>query len=108
MPKQYQLLSSEPLTPFEESVLRMLHEVAETEYTPKAMVGAILADNDEVITFYHNATMADMMLAKSYLDMDIVHDTILANLPYYVERAEKEGLIDYDDDRPEWEEEEET
>lgn len=104
MPKQYALITGEPLTEFEQSVLRMLHDVAETGYTPKAMVGAILSDTEEVMTFYHNATMTDMMVAKCFLELDIMNDNILGNLPYYLEMAEKEGLIelygdeDYDDE----------
>ena len=104
MPKQYALITGEPLTDFEESVLRMLNDVAATGYTPKAMVGAILSDTEEVMTFYHNATMSDMMVCKGFLELDIMNDNILGNLPYYLEMAEKEGLIelygdeDYDDE----------
>lgn len=104
MSKQYALITGEPLTDFEESVLRMLNDVAATGYTPKAMVGAILSDSEEVMTFYHNATMSDMMVCKGFLELDIMNDNILGNLPYYLEMAEKEGLIelygdeDYDDE----------
>lgn len=104
MSKQYALITGEPLTEFEESVLRMLNDVAATGYTPKAMVGAILSDSEEVMTFYHNATMSDMMVCKGFLELDIMNDNILGNLPYYLEMAEKEGLIelygdeDYDDE----------
>ena len=104
MPKQYALITGEPLTDFEESVLRMLNDVAATGYTPKAMVGAILSDSKEVMTFYHNATMSDMMVCKGFLELDIMNDNILGNLPYYLEMAEKEGLIElygdeaYDDE----------
>ena len=104
MNKQYALITGEPLTDFEESVLRMLNDVAATGYTPKAMVGAILSDTEEVMTFYHNATMSDMMVCKGFLELDIMNDNILGNLPYYLEMAEKEGLIelygdeDYDDE----------
>ena len=99
MTKQYALITGEPLTEFEESVLKMLHDVAETGLTPKAMVGAILTDSDEVVTYYHNATMQDMMLAKCFIDLDIQNDNILGNLPWLVEQAEKEGLIEcYDEE----------
>ena len=104
MAKNYALITGEPLTDFEQSVLKMLHDVAETGYTPKAMVGAILSDTEEVMTFYHNATMTDMMVCKGFLELDIMNDNILGNLPYYLEMAEKEGLIelygdeDYDDE----------
>ena len=94
MSKQYALITGEPLTDFEESVLRMLNDVAATGYTPKAMVGAILSDSDEVMTFYHNATMQDMMVAKGFLELDIVNDNVLGNLPWFLEQAQKDGLIE--------------
>ena len=106
MSKQYALITGEPLTDFEQSVLKMLHDVAETGYTPKAMVGAILSDSDEVMTFYHNATMQDMMVAKGFLELDIVNDNVLGNLPWFLEQAQKDGLIEMYGDE-EYEEEEE-
>lgn len=109
MSKQYALITGEPLTEFEESVLRMLNDVAATGYTPKSMVGAILSDSGEVMTFYHNAEMTDMMVAKGFLELDIMNDNILGNLPYYLEMAEKEGLIELygDEDEEDWEDWEE-
>ena len=98
MSKQYALITGEPLTDFEQSVLRMLHDVAESGYTPTAMVGAILTDSGEVMTYYHNATMQDMMVAKGFLELDIQNDNILGNLPFYLEQAGKAGLLDYDDE----------
>ena len=107
MSKQYALITGEPLTDFEEAVLRMLNDVAATGYTPKAMVGAILSDTEEVMTFYHNATMTDMMVAKCFLELDIVNDNVLGNLPWFLEQAKKDGLIElYDEDEEDWEEEE--
>lgn len=106
MPKQYALITGEPLTDFEQSVLKMLHDVAETGYTPKAMVGAILSDSDEVMTFYHNATMQDMMVAKGFLELDIINDNVLGNLPWFLEQAQKDGLIEMYGDE-EYDEEEE-
>lgn len=105
MPKNYALITGEPLTEFEQSVLKMLHDVAETGYTPKAMVGAILSDSDEVMTFYHNATMQDMMVAKGFLELDIVNDNVLGNLPWFLEQAQKDGLIEMYGDEDDWEEE---
>lgn len=104
MAKDFQLLSTEPLTDFEESVLRMLRDLGGMEYMPRAMVSVILTDSEEVLTFYHRAGMQDMLLAKGYIELDIINDNILGNLPYYVEQAEKEGLVgEYE----EYEEEEE-
>ena len=104
MSKQYQLISTEPLTEFEESVLKMLHDVADSGYVPKAMIGAILSDSGEVMTYYHNATMQDMMVCKGFIDLDIQNDNILGNLPFYLEQAEKDGLIGYEEDEEDWEE----
>ena len=95
MSKTYALITGEPLTDFEESVLKMLQTVGENG-TPRAMVGAVLMDSDEVVTFYHNATMQDMMVAKGFIDLDIQNDNTLGNLPWYIEQAEKEGLLDGD------------
>lgn len=107
MPKQYALITGEPLTDFEESVLRMLNDVAATGYTPKAMVGAILSDSGEVMTFYHNAEMTDMMVAKGFLELDIINDNVLGNLPWFLEQAKKDGLIEFvEDEDYEWDNEE--
>ena len=107
MPKQYALITGEPLTEFEESVLRMLNDVAATGYTPKAMVGAILSDSGEVMTFYHNAEMTDMMVAKGFLELDIINDNVLGNLPWFLEQAKKDGLIEFvEDEDYEWDNEE--
>jgi hypothetical protein len=107
MSKKYALLSPEPLTDFEESVLKLLDGVAETEYAPRAMVAAVLTDSGEVVTYYHNATMQDMMIAKGFIDLDIQNDNILGNLPFYLEQAEKDGLIGFEDAEYEEEEDEE-
>jgi hypothetical protein len=104
MPKQYQLLSSEPLTEFDEFVLKFLHDMANLNGKPKSVVGAVVTDADEVVTYYHNATMQDMMVAKSYLELDIQTDNILGNLPWFVEQARREGLLGDEED---WDEEEE-
>lgn len=106
MPKNYALITSEPLTEFEQSVLRMLHDVAASGYNPTAMVGAILTDSGEVMTYYHNATMQDMMVAKGFLELDIQNDNILGNLPWFLEQAQKDGLIEMYGDE-EYDEEEE-
>lgn len=99
MKKAYALITGAPLTDFEESVLKMLNDVADTEYEPRAMVAALLSKSGEILTCYHNATMQDMMLAKCFIDLDIQNDNILGNLPWLVEQAEKEGLIEcYDEE----------
>lgn len=107
MAKEYQLIANEPLNEFDQSVLKMLNGAAQAG-TPRAMVGAVLLKEDEVVTFYHNATLADMILAKGYLDLDIVNDNILGNLPFYLEQAVKDGLIEGYPDEDELDEEEEV
>lgn len=92
MAKWYQLVSAEPLTDFEESVLKMLQTVAENG-EPVAMAGGVLLDSDEVITFYHRAELKDRMVIKDFLDLDIQTENILSNLPWFIEQAEREGLI---------------
>lgn len=104
MSKQYALITGEPLTDFEESVLKMLQTVAE-QGAPRAMVGAVLMDSDEVVTFYHRATMQDMMVAKGFIDLDIQNDNVLNNLPYYLEQAEQRGLVDWVDEEEDIEDE---
>lgn len=106
MSRQYALLCNEPQTEFDQSVMRMLNGFAETEYVPRAMVAAIISDSGEVVTYYHNATMQDMMIAKGFIDLDIQNDNILGNLPYYLEQAEKDGLLG-DEGEDECEEDEE-
>ena len=104
MPKEYQILSNEPLTDFDQSVLKMLNGVAQTG-TPKAMAGAVIMEKGEVLTFYHNAEMQDMMVAKGFLELDIQNDNVLGNLPWFLEQAQKEGLIEgypEDGDYAEW------
>ena len=96
MPKQYSLLSSEPLTPFEEELLAMLTTLSESELEPKSAITVILTEHGEVATHYYNATMQDMMVAKGFIDLDIQSDAILGNLPFYVRQAEEEGLLDED------------
>ena len=98
--KQYTLITGEPLTKFEEAVLRMLHEVSECGYEPRAMVSVFMGDGDAVMTYYHETTMTDLMLAKGFIDLDIQNDNIAGNLAYYLDLAEKEGLIG--DDEFDW------
>lgn len=109
MPKQYTLITGEPLTKFEGAVLRMLHEVAECGYEPRAMVTVFMGDGDAVMTYYHETTMTDLMIAKGFIDLDIQNDNVLGNLPWFLEQAQKDGLIELidDDDYDEWEEDEE-
>lgn len=101
--KQYALITGEPLTKFEEAILRMLKEVSESGYDPRAMVAVFMGDGDAVMTYYHETTMTDLMLAKGFIDLDIQNDNIVGNLPWYIEAAAREGLIEsLEDDDDEW------
>lgn len=101
--KTYQLLVNEPLTEFDQSVLKMLNDIAQSG-TPKSMVGIVILEEGDVVSFYHNAEMQDMMVAKGFLELDIMNDNILGNLPYYLEQAEKEGLLGTEEDFDDMEE----
>ena len=107
MAKEYTLLSSEPLTPFEEELLGMLTKIAESGLEPRSAVTVLLTETGEVATHYYNATMQDMMAAKGFIDLDIQSDAILGNLPFYVRQAQEEGLLDEDYQYDDTEEEEE-
>ena len=77
--KTYSLLSSEPLTDFENSVARALHTLAENGVQPRAAVLAVLDENGYVVTCYHNANLQDMMILKGYLELDIQSDALGIN-----------------------------
>lgn len=108
MSKTYSLITNEPLSDFDQSVLAMLNGVSELG-TPKAMVGAVSMDSGEVMTFYHNAEFQDILLAKGHLELDIMNDNTLGNLPWFVEQARKDGLIDdFDEDAGDYYEEDDN
>ena len=98
--KTYTLVSNEPLTDFDNTVLEMLNDFAGSGVIPRAAVMVALTDTGEVATVYHKATMQDMMIAKGFIDLDIQNDNVLGNLPFYIEQAEREGLLDdnYEED----------
>lgn len=96
MPKQYTLLSSESMTPFEDELVAMLTTLAESELEPRSAITVIITETGEVATHYYNATMQDMMVAKGFIDLDIQSDAILGNLPFYARQAQEEGLLDED------------
>ena len=96
MKKTYSLICNEPLNEFDNNILEMLNDFAASGIHPRAAVIVALTDADEVATFYHKATMQDMMIAKGFIDLDIQNDNILGNLPFYLEQAERDGLLDED------------
>lgn len=95
--REYSLLCNQPLSGFDESVLRLLETVGDPGFRPRAAVFVVLTEGGEVVTGYHEATMQDMMVAKGFIDLDIQNDNILGNLPYYFDQAAAEGLIESDD-----------
>lgn len=83
--RTYQLLCSEPLTDFDNQVLRMLQYLADRGFHPDGGVFVLLdAESDQVTTYYHNASMRDRILAKGFIDLDIQADNIA---------AAREGLV---------------
>lgn len=96
MSKTYSLICNEPLSEFDNNILEMLNDFAASGVVPRAAIVVALTDSDEVATFYHKATMQDMMIAKGFIDLDIQNDNILGNLPHYIEQAAREGLLDDD------------
>jgi len=100
--KTYSLISNEPLNDFDNDLLEMLNTFAGSGVVPRAAIVVALTEEGEVATYYHKATMQDMMIAKGFIDLDIQNDNVLGNLPFYVEQAEREGLLgdeeDYEED----------
>lgn len=88
--KEYSLLSTEPLTEFDNFMLRVLKEMTEHGATPRAALFAVLDEDGNIGTFYHDASLSDMILMRGYIDLDIQTDYLTANS---VELPE-----DYDDE----------
>ena len=96
--KTYSLISNEPLTDFDQGILSMLNDMAGAGYTPRAGVMVLLTEEGDTVTYHFNNTLQDMMVEKGFMEMEINRDYILENLPFFVEQAEKDGLLG------EWEE----
>ena len=77
--KEYSLLSTEPLTEFDDFMLRVLKEMAEHDVKPRAALFAVLDEDGNIGTFYHNANLADMILMRGFIDLDIQTDYLAAN-----------------------------
>lgn len=98
MPKQYTLLSSEPLDAFAEEQLRLLQYLADEGVKVRSAVTVVLTEEGENVNAYYGMTTTDMLAAKGWLEQDIQRDHILENLPYYIRQAREEGLLDEDYD----------
>ena len=77
--KEYSLLSTEPLTEFDDFLLRGLNEMTEQGVKPKAALFAVLDEEGNIGTFYHDANLADMILMRGFIDLDIQTDYLAAN-----------------------------
>ena len=77
--KEYSLLSTEPLTEFDNFMLRVLKEMTEHGVKPKAALFAVLDEDGNIGTFYHDANLSDMILMRGFIDLDIQTDYLTAN-----------------------------
>ena len=77
--KEYSLLSTEPLTEFDNFMLRALQDMAEHGGAPRAALIAVLDDEGNIGTFYHQANLSDMILMRGFIDLDIQTDYLAAN-----------------------------
>ena len=101
--RAYQLLCSEPLTDFDNQVLRMLQYLADRGFHPGGGVFVLLdAESDQVTTYYHNASMRDRILAKGFIDLDIQADNIAAAQGGLVLRRGEEFELPLDKDPDNW------
>ena len=92
--KEYSLLSTEPLTEFDNFLLRVLNEMTAHGVKPRAALFAVLDEDGNIGTFYHQANLTDMILMRGFIDLDIQTDYLTANsmeLPEGYEEDEEEG-----------------
>ena len=92
--KEYSLLSTEPLTEFDNLLLRVLKEMTEHGVKPRAALFAVLDEDGNIGTFYHDANLSDMILMRGFIDLDIQTDYLTANsmeLPEDYKEDEEEG-----------------
>ena len=89
--KEYSLLSTEPLTEFDNFMLQVLQEMTEHGVKPKAALFAVLDEEGNIGTFYHDANLSDMILMRGFIDLDIQTDYLEANSMELPEDYEEEG-----------------
>ena len=92
--KEYSLLSTAPLTEFDNFLLRVLNEMTEHGVKPRAALFAVLDEDGNIGTFYHDANLSDMILMRGFIDLDIQTDYLTANsmeLPEEDEEDPEEG-----------------
>lgn len=96
--KEYSLLSTEPLTEFDNFMLRVLKEMAEHGVTPRAALFAVLDEDGNIGTFYHDANLADMILMRGFIDLDIQTDYLTANAVALPEDYEEDEDCEEDEE----------
>lgn len=92
--KEYSLLSTEPLTEFDNFMLRALQDMSEHGGAPRAALVAVMDEDGNIGTFYHDANLSDMILMRGFIDLDIHTDYLSANameLPEEDEEDPEEG-----------------
>lgn len=92
--KEYSLLSTEPLTEFDNFMLWVLKEMTEHGVKPRAALFAVLDEDGNIGTFYHDANLSDMILMRGFIDLDIQTDYLTANsmeLPEDYDGDDEEG-----------------
>lgn len=92
--KEYSLLSTEPLTEFDNFLLRVLKEMTEHGAKPRAALFAVLDEDGNIGTFYHDANLSDMILMRGFIDLDIHTDYLAANSMELPEEDEEEDCED--------------
>ena len=99
--KEYSLLSTEPLTESDDFILRVLKEMTEHGATPRAAMFAVLDEDGNIGTFYHQANMSDMILMRGFIDLDIHTDYLAANSMELPEDYDGEEEEEEDEDEDE-------
>ena len=77
--KEYSLLSTEPLTEFDNFLLQVLKEMTAHGAAPRAALFAVLDEDGNIGTFYHDANLSDMILMRGFIDLDIQTDYLSVN-----------------------------
>ena len=100
--KEYSLLSTEPLTEFDEFLLRVLKEMTAHGVNPRAALIAVLDEDGNIGTFYHDANLSDMILMRGFIDLDIQTDYLTANSMELPEDCEEEASDEEGDATDQW------
>lgn len=99
--KEYSLLSTEPLTEFDDFLLRVLKEMTAHGVKPRAALIAVLDEDGNIGTFYHDTNLSDMILMRGFIDLDIQTDYLTANSMELPEDCEEDEEEDREEDEEE-------